>query len=79
MPNLAAGLSAITASVVGVILNLGIKFAGAALWSETAGVDLFVAGMAVAGFLALRVGKLSLPLVLAASAGAGLLHSILVV
>jgi chromate transporter len=79
MPNLAAGLSAITASVVGVILNLGIKFAGAALWSETAGLDLFVAGMAVAGFLALRVGKLSLPLVLAASAGAGLLHSILVV
>lgn len=73
VPTLAAALAAITASVVGVILNLGIKFAQAALWSSPESLDFFVAGLAMAAFLALRRWKGSLLFVLAASAVVGLL------
>jgi chromate transporter len=60
-PRLGAALTAVTAAVVGVILNLGVKFSEHALWPGTAGgLDGFVAVMAVAAFIALQYFKLGL-------------------
>lgn len=69
MPRLGACLTAITAAVVGVILNLGVKFATHALWPETAGgFDVFVAVTACAAFLAMKIFKVPFTSVLAACA-----------
>lgn len=58
-PRLGAALAAITAAVVGVILNLGVQFARHALWPEgTLGLDWFVAIVAVAAFIAMERFKL---------------------
>ncbi len=54
-PRLGAALTAITAAVVGVILNLGVLFAAHALWPEpTFAFDPFIAVMAVTAFFALH-------------------------
>jgi chromate transporter len=50
-PRLGAALSAITACVVGVILNLGVKFTSAALWPADNHLDYFVTIVAVIAFL----------------------------
>jgi hypothetical protein len=42
-PRLSAALTAITAAVVGVILNLGVKFTTHALWPASGGFDVFIA------------------------------------
>lgn len=57
-PAIASTLTAITAAVVGVILNLAIWFAWHALWPEGGGLDLFVAGLALAAFVAMERLKL---------------------
>ena len=58
-PRLGAALAAITAAVVGVILNLGVQFSRHALWPDgTLGVDWFVAVVAVAAFVAMERFKL---------------------
>ena len=54
LPRVSAALSAITASVVGVILNLGVSFGLHALWPERTSIDWLVAGLAVAAFIALK-------------------------
>ncbi len=73
MPRLGACLTAITAAVVGVILNLGVKFATHALWPDTGGgFDLFVAVTACAAFLAMKFFKVPFTAVLAACAMLGL-------
>jgi chromate transporter len=72
-PMLRSALAAITAGVVGVILNLGITFAEAALWPTAGSVDLLVAGVAVGAFVALRVWNVSLIAVIAVAALIGLL------
>jgi hypothetical protein len=49
-----------TAAVVGVILNLGVKFSQAALWpGDGAKLDMFVGIPAVAAFIAMQRFKLS--------------------
>jgi len=53
-PTLASALTAITAAVVGVILNLAIWFAWHALRPETGGFDGVVAIVAVAAWLAME-------------------------
>lgn len=54
-PRLGAALTAITAAVVGVILNLGVKFSTHALWPEPRHqFDWFVAVVAVAAFVAMQ-------------------------
>ena len=64
-PRLGASLSAITAAVVGVILNLGVKFAGEALWPRPAhAFDWFVAAVSVFAFIAMQRFKISPLLVL---------------
>jgi chromate transporter len=72
-PRLGAALTAITAAVVGVVLNLALVFALHALWPERgAGVDWFVAALAAAVFGAMRWGRLGLLPAIAGCALAGL-------
>ncbi len=72
-PRLGAALMAVTAAVVGVIANLGVQFAKAALWlGPPQHVDWWVAGVAVVAFLALQLWKQSLLRVIIACALLGL-------
>ena len=74
-PALAATLNAITAAVVGVILNLAVSFTRDALWPEGGGFDTFVALTALAAWLAISRFKVGVIPVLAGCAAAGLLVS----
>jgi len=74
-PALAATLNAITAAVVGVILNLAVSFTRDALWPEGGGFDTFVAVTALAAWLAISRFKIGVIPVLACCAAAGLLAS----
>ena len=72
-PRLGAALMAITAAVVGVILNLGVTFAANALWPEPGRrFDGFIAVLALAAFVALQRFKIGLIPVIGACALAGL-------
>ena len=73
-PAAGAALAAITAAVVGVILNLGVTFSLHALrgGGGAGGMDLFVAGLALGAFVALRSGKVGLLAVIGLCAIAGL-------
>jgi chromate transporter len=72
-PRLGAALTAVTAAVVGVILNLGVKFSTHALWpAPDFQFDTFVAVVAVAAFVALQRFKAGLIQVIAACALSGL-------
>jgi len=70
---LSAAMTAITAAVVGVILNLGVHFARHALWPAGSGgeVDWFIAVLSVVAFLALHRFKVGLLPVLGCCALAG--------
>ena len=70
-PLVGAALVGITASVVGVILNLAVQFAQAALWPASESMDIFVALVSVASFLALRRFRVPLLVVIGAAAVAG--------
>jgi chromate transporter len=72
MPRIGAALTAITAAVVGVILNLGVKFSTHALWSEDRSFDGFVAVVAIAAFLAMWRFKIPFTTILVACAVLGL-------
>ena len=72
-PALASTLTAITAAVVGVILNLAIWFAWHALRREDGGFDGFVAGIAVAAWLAMERFKIGVIPVLATCALLGMI------
>ncbi|MEO5913717.1 MAG: chromate efflux transporter [Luteolibacter sp.] len=67
-PALASALTAITAAVVGVILNLAISFADHALWPAKGIFDGFVAVVAVAAWVAMERFKLGVIPVLSACA-----------
>jgi chromate transporter len=74
-PALASTLTAITAAVVGVILNLALWFALHALWPEgrTGTFDAFVAVVAVAAWLAMERFKVGVIPTLAVCAVLGML------
>lgn len=72
-PRVSAALAAITACVVGVILNLGVTFSLTALWPDGKAFDYFVAVIAVLVFFGLRSGKISLIPLIALSAAAGVM------
>jgi chromate transporter len=73
-PRLSAALTAITAAVVGVILNLGVKFSKDALWpAPDHHFDWFIAVMAVAAFVAMQRFKMGLIPVIGSCALLGLL------
>jgi len=71
MPRLSAALTAITAAVVGVILNLGVQFSMHAIWVDGE-VDWFAGVMAIIAFVALRVFKIGIIPVMAVCAVCGL-------
>jgi chromate transporter len=86
--SLNAALSAITAAVVGVILNLAVTFAAFALFDDVDGargfpvpdlssVDAFAAALAVASFVALWRYRVNVLLVVLTSAGAGLVYRLI--
>jgi chromate transporter len=70
-PGLASALTAITAAVVGVILNLAIAFSIHALWPGDGRFDIFVAVAAVIAFVAMERFKLGVIPVLGACAVLG--------
>ena len=70
-PRLSAALTAITAAVVGVILNLGVKFTTHALWPASGGFDAFIAVLAIAAFIAMQRFKIGLMPVIGACATIG--------
>lgn len=73
MPRISASLTAITAAVVGVILNLGVDFAAHAIWPEPLHrFDAFVAIVACAAFIAMKKYKVPFTSVLAACGLLGL-------
>jgi chromate transporter len=74
-PALASALTAITAAVVGVMLNLAIWFAGHALLPAGGGIDWFVALAAPAAWLLMERCRLGVIPVIAACAAAGLVLS----
>nr|WP_221305395.1 chromate efflux transporter [Prosthecobacter dejongeii] len=71
-PRLSAALTAITAAVVGVILNLGVKFATHSLWPASGGFDIFIAVLATLAFIAMQYFKIGLMPVIGACAVLGL-------
>lgn len=76
---LGAGLAAVTASVVGVILNLAVWFGWhvlvpAGTWAS---VDWFAVGVGVVAFTSMHRFKVNLMVVIAASGGLGLLLALL--
>jgi chromate transporter len=71
-PKLSAALTAITAAVVGVILNLGVNFTQDALWPKSSPLDLFVAVLAIAAFVAIQRFKIGLIPVIGVCAALGL-------
>jgi chromate transporter len=75
-PRFGAALTAITAAVVGVILNLGVNFTRNALWPDTGGLDVFVALLAGAAFVAMQRFKVGIIPVIAACAFIGLLKNL---
>ncbi len=76
-PRLSAALTAITAAVVGVILNLGVKFTTAALWPAAGSLDLFVVALAIAAFFAMQRFKVNLMPVIGGCAAVGWLWHLL--
>jgi chromate transporter len=67
---LGCALSAITAAVVGVVLNLAVWFALSVLWPSPGAIDWFTAAVATGAFMALQWGRWNvIPVVL----GSGLL------
>jgi chromate transporter len=76
-PYLSAALTAITAAVVGVILNLGVQFGTHALFPQgitPARPDLFVATVAMGSFVAMQRFKAGLIPVIGTCAGLGLIR-----
>jgi chromate transporter len=76
-PRLSAALTAITAAVVGVILNLAVHFAHDAVYPQSQHIHYWVAAIAVAAWIMLKHFKLGLIPVIGISAGLGLLKYLL--
>ncbi len=73
-PRLGAALSAITAAVVGVILNLAVAFTSHTLWpAPSQDFDWFAAAIAISAFLAMQKGKFPLIPTIAVCAVVGLM------
>lgn len=75
-PALASALTAITAAVVGVILNLALWFAWHALRPESGGTDWFIAVAAIGSWIAMEKAKVGVIPTLAACAALGLIVKI---
>jgi chromate transporter len=70
-------MGAITAAVVGVVLNLAVWFGLNVLFPANHGIDWFAVGVTVISFIALRKFKLDIIPVVAGAAGLGLIYRLL--
>ena len=75
-PRLQAALGGVTAAVVGVVLNLGLFFAGKVLWRPGEGVDWFALVLAGAALVGLTRFKLPLHYLIPAGALAGIIRGL---
>lgn len=71
---LSSSLSAVTAAVVGVVLNLAVWFALHTIFSAATGVDWFLVALSTTSFAILTVFKWDLFLVILLSAAAGFVY-----
>ncbi|HXC02239.1 MAG TPA: chromate efflux transporter [Opitutaceae bacterium] len=78
-PRLNTALTAVTAAVVGVILNLAVWFAGHVIFPKHAPVDWFALGVALVAFLAMQRFKVGIIPVVFAGGALGLLWQLLLV
>jgi chromate transporter len=76
--HLSSALSAITAAVVGVVLNLAVWFAIHALFPEAHGIDLFLFVLSIATFILMTYCKWGIVRVVLISAMAGMLYKLLI-
>jgi chromate transporter len=76
---LSAALSAITASVVGVVLNLAVWFGIQVLFSESTGFNGFAAVVGTVSFAAMYRGKVGMIPVILVAGGLGLIWNILII
>ena len=76
---LGSALQAITASVVGVVLNLAILFTYHTLVPDTGGFDWYALAASVIAFIGLQRFKLDMIAVIIGSAGAGYIWKIFIV
>lgn len=74
---LTASLSAVTAAVVGVVLNLAVTFAMHSMFPIGLNVDWFVVALSVAGFIVMAVWKLDIVPVVLLSAMFGLWYRLI--
>lgn len=74
---LGSALSAITAAVVGVVLNLAVWFAIGVLWPRGGAVDWFTLAVAVGAFAGLQWGRWNVVHVVLVSALLGLINGLL--
>jgi chromate transporter len=76
--HLTGALTAITASVVGVILNLALVFGAAVIWPEglRGGMNWFAAAVSAAAFVALYRFKVEVLWVVLAGGAMGLLRAL---
>ncbi len=75
---LASALAAITAAVVGVVLNLGVTFTRHTLLPDEGGFDLFALSASVAAFIGMQYRKWPMIPVIIASAAAGYVWKIVI-
>ncbi|MBI5154071.1 chromate efflux transporter [Candidatus Poribacteria bacterium] len=75
--HLTGALSAITAAVVGVVLNLAVWFGLHAVLPPEGQVDWFTLGLAVVAFAGMHRWKWDILVVIAGCGGAGLVYSVL--
>jgi chromate transporter len=73
---LTAALSAVTAAVVGVILNLAVWFGLLVLFLDHGGLDWFAGAIALVSFVGMVRWKWDVMLVIARAGVAGLLYAI---
>jgi chromate transporter len=78
-PRLNAVLTAVTAAVVGVILNLSVWFAGHVIFPKNAPVDWFALTVALVAFLAMQRFKVGIIPVVFAGGALGLLWQLILV
>jgi len=72
-----AALGAVTAAVVGVVLNLAVWFGGHVIWPEKGHLDGFAVVVGIASFIAMQWFKLNMILVILVSGLLGLAYHIL--
>jgi chromate transporter len=78
-PRLNTALTAVTAAVVGVILNLAVWFTGHVIFPKSAPVDWFALAVALVAFLAMQRYKVGIIPVVFAGGTLGLVWQLVLV